>query len=79
MEISAYQADIRTTSHDMLLLYSGSSDIEVDPILLKLQHIFDCLKAVLHPLVERTSDNVDGMIDALNNQEANITALFSAL
>ena len=79
VDISAYQADILATSHDMLLLYSGSSEIEVDPILLKLQNIFDCLKAVLHPLVERTSDNVDGMIDALNNQEANITALSSAI
>ena len=79
VDISAYQADILATSHDMLLLYSGSSEIEVDPILLKLQHMFDCLKAVLHPLVERTSENVDGMIDALNNQEANITALSSAI
>lgn len=40
VEISAYQANIRTTSHDMLLLYSGSRDIEVGPLLLKLQHIF---------------------------------------
>ena len=40
VEISAYQTDIRTTSHDMLFLYSGSSDIEVGPLLLKLQHIF---------------------------------------
>ena len=40
VQISAYQADIRTTSHDMLLLYSGSSDIEVGPLLLKLQNIF---------------------------------------
>ena len=40
VEISACQADIRTTSHDMLLLYSGSSDIEVGPLLLKLQNIF---------------------------------------
>ena len=40
VEISAYQADIRTTSHDMLLLYSGSRDIEVGPLLLKFQHIF---------------------------------------
>ena len=31
VEISAYQADIRTTSQDMLLLYSGSSDIEPTP------------------------------------------------
>ena len=40
VEISAYQANIRTTSHDMSLLYSGSWDIEVGPLLLKLQHIF---------------------------------------
>ena len=40
VEISAYQTYIRTTSHDMLLLYSGSRDIEVGPLLLKLQHIF---------------------------------------
>ena len=40
VEISAYQANIHTTSHDMLLLYSGSRDIEVGPLLLKLQHIF---------------------------------------
>ena len=40
LEISAYQANIRTASHDMLLLYSGSRDIEVGPLLLKLQHIF---------------------------------------
>ena len=40
VEIPAYQANIRTTSHDMLLLYSGSRDIEVGPLLLKLQHIF---------------------------------------
>ena len=40
VEISAYQANIRTTSHDMLLLYSGSRDIEVGPLFLKLQHIF---------------------------------------
>ena len=40
VEISAYQANIGTTSHDMLLLYSGSRDIEVGPLLLKLQHIF---------------------------------------
>ena len=38
----------------MLLLYSSSSDIEVGPLHLKLQHILDCLKAVLHLLVERT-------------------------
>ena len=47
----------------MLLLYSGSSDIEVGPLLLKLQHIFDCLNSVLHPLVERTSEDLDGMLD----------------
>ena len=35
VEISAYQADICTTSHAMLLLYSGSSDIQVGPLLLK--------------------------------------------
>ena len=41
VEISAYQANIRTTSHDMLrMLYFGSRDIEVGPLLLKLQHIF---------------------------------------
>ena len=62
MKISAYEADIRTTSHDMLLLYSGSSDIEVGPLLLKLQHIFDCRNSVLHPLVERTSEDLDGML-----------------
>ena len=62
-EISAYQANIRTTSHDMLLLYSGSRDIEVGPLLLKLQHIFFYLSSVLHPLVERTSEDLDGMID----------------
>ena len=46
VEISAYQADILATSHDMymLLQYSGSSDIKVDPLLLKLYHIFDCIK-----------------------------------
>ena len=42
VEISAYQTDIVGTSHDILLLYSGSSDIQVGPLLLKLQHIFDC-------------------------------------
>ena len=63
VEISAYQANICTTSHDMLLLYSGSSDIEVGSLLLKLQHIFDCLNSVLHPLVERTSEDLDGMLD----------------
>ena len=63
VKISAYQADIRTTSHGMLLLYSGSSDIEVGPLLLKLQRIFDCLNSVLHPLVERTSEDLDGMLD----------------
>ena len=53
----------------MLLLYSGSSDIEVvAPLLLKLQHIFDWLKAVLHPLVERTSEDLDGMIDVFVSQ-----------
>ena len=40
VEISVYQTNIRTTSHDMLLLYAGSRDIEVGPLLLKLQHIF---------------------------------------
>ena len=47
----------------MLLLYSGPSGIEVGPLLLKLQDIFDWLKAVLHTLVERTSEDLDGMID----------------
>ena len=36
VEISVYQANIRTTSHDMLLLCSGSRDIEVGLLLLKL-------------------------------------------
>ena len=65
VEISEYQADICTTSHDMLLLYTGSSDIEVGLLFLdiKFQHIFDCLKAVLHLLVERTSEDLDGMIE----------------
>ena len=69
VEISVYQADICTTSHDMLLLalYSGSSDIEVGPLLLKLQHLFDWLKAVLHLLVERTLEDLDGMIDVFVN------------
>ena len=47
----------------MLLLYSGASDTEVGPLLLKLQHIFDCLKAALHPFVERTLEDLDDMID----------------
>ena len=63
VEISAYQAYIRTTSHDMLLLYSCSRDIEVGPLLLKFQHIFDYLNSVLRPLVERTSEDLDGMLD----------------
>ena len=52
-----------TTSHDMLLLYSGSRDIEVGLLLLKLQHIFDSLNSMLHPLVERTLEDLDGMLD----------------
>ena len=51
--ILVYQTDIVATSyHDILLLYFGSSDTEVGPLLelLKLQHIFDSQKAVLHPL-----------------------------
>jgi len=64
IEISVYHADIRTNSHDMLLLYSGSSDIEVGPLLLGLKaHIFDCLESVLRPLVERTSEDLEGIID----------------
>jgi hypothetical protein len=64
IKISVYQADICTNSHDMLLLYSGSSDIEVGPLLLGLKaHIFDCLESVLHQLVERTSEDLEGIID----------------
>ena len=64
VEISAYQANIRTTSHDMLLLYSGSRDIEVGPLLLKLQHIFWLPKLSASPaIVERTSEDLDGMLD----------------
>ena len=51
----------------MLLLYSGSRDIEVGPLLLKLQHIFDYLNSVLHPLVERTSEDLDGMLDNVSS------------
>ena len=54
VEILAYHADIRTTSHDMLLLYSGSSDIEVGTLLQKLQLIF----SVLHPLEQRTLEDL---------------------
>ena len=61
--VERHRGDICTTSHDMSLLYSGSSDIEVGPLFLKLQHIFDCLNSVLHPLVERTSEDLDGMLD----------------
>ena len=48
VEISAYEANIRTTSHDMLLLYSGSRDIEVGPLLLKLNKKKHATKETKH-------------------------------
>ena len=62
LDVASYQSDILMVSHDMLLLYSGNSGIEVDPVLLKIQRVFNCLKAVLAPIVAKQSDDVDVMV-----------------
>ena len=79
LDVASYQSDIVKVSHDMLLLYSGNSGIEVDPVLLKIQRVFDCLKAVLAPIVAKQSDDVDVMIAALSGHKQRVNELKEAL
>ena len=79
LDVASYQSDILKVSHDMLLLYSGNSGIEVDPVLLKIQRVFDCLKAVLAPIIAKQSDDVDVMIAALSGHKQRVNELKEAL
>lgn len=78
-DMSRLQQDIMNVSHDMLLLFAGNSGIAVDPELEKLQNIFDCLHAVLLPIVTKPCEDVEGMLNALNGHSERVAALCAAV
>ena len=79
VDVLSIQSEILNISHDMLLLYAGTSDIEVDPIIIKLQRYFDCLKAVLDPIVQKSSDEIEKCVDILSGHSARVDALKNAI
>jgi len=49
-----------------VLLFTGNSEIEVDPVAAQLQNVFDKLKALLLPIVFPLFDTVPEMLAALD-------------
>ena len=66
IDIHEYREQILQQSRDAVLLYTGNSEIEVDPVAAQLQNVFDKLKALLLPIVFPLFDTVPEMLAALD-------------
>lgn len=79
IDISDIEAEIATTSHDLVLLYSGTSGIEKDDVLLKCENIFEKLKALLDPIVQPSTDPIVEQIHHLNKHDDRARELYEAI
>ena len=67
VDISAVRDDIIKASYDAVLLYSGNSDIQLDPVAAAIETVFVKLKALMLPIVFALFDDVPEMIAALKD------------
>ena len=67
VDISAVRDDIIKASYDAVLLYSGNSDIQLDPVAAAIETVFVKLKALMLPIVFALFDDVPEMIAVLKH------------
>lgn len=79
LDISAIEEDIMSTSHDILLLYAGTSGIEKDEVIQKCESVFVKLKAVLDPIIQPSSNDVIEQIRILQCHDQRSKELFQAI
>lgn len=79
LDISGIEAEILNTSHDMVLLYSGKSGIEKDPVILQCEDIFEKLKAVLDPIVQPSTAPIKEQLLHLKKHDERARELFQTI
>ena len=70
IDIHEYREQILQQSMDAVFLYTGNSEVEVDPVDAQLQNVFDKLIALLLPIVFPLFDTVPEMLAALDGYNA---------
>ena len=69
IDIDEYCQEVLQQSRGAILLYTGNSDIEVDPVAAQVQNAFDKFKALLLPIVFPQFDTVPEMLKALDGHD----------
>ena len=72
IDISAIRDDIIKASYDAVLLYTGNSGIEIDPVCAAIENIIIKLQALMLPIVFPVHITAEGMLKELDghNQHA---------